>query len=364
MNNRARKSILLLLGVFILLCLPSNSDAKKIRYRYIDLGTLGGTTSWSAGINNRGQVVGVSENEAGRFRAFVWTWGKMKDLGVLDGDFISGAWTINDRGQTVGFSLNSDDERRPVLWDRSGLHELETLGGTYTDALGINRHGEIVGWATLPNESDEVVHAVSWNKEGITDMNPFQTDLSVASSINTRGEMVGAYLTPEGLLAAVLWNKEGVHPLGALGGDESEAYWINDKGEAVGWCELPGGGWHACLWTPTGDTVDLGPLDELYSEAFSINNRGAVVGTSYLDETLETSWAFIWTRKGGMQDLNALVDLPGGVLVAHANGINDFGWIAGTTDSGKACILIPVKGCEAAGSCGEGCGRSKCDKHR
>lgn len=350
MNHRTRISILLILGVFILLCIPSNSDAKhlqQIRYRFIDLGTLGGTTSWSTAINNWGQVVGVSETEAGEFRAFVWTWGKMKDLGVLDGDFISGAWTINDRGQAVGFSLNSAYERRPVLWDRSGLHELETLGGTYTDAFGINRHGEVVGWATLPNETDEIVHAVSWNKKEITDRNPFQSDLSVASSINTKGEMVGAYLTPEGFLAAVLWNKKGVYPLGTLGGDQSEAYWINDKGEAVGWCELPGGGWHACLWTPHGDTVDLGALNGFYSEAYSINDHGAVVGTSYLDETLETSRAFIWTRKGGMQDLNALVDLPDGVLVAHANGINDFGWIAGTSTNNlglySACLLIPYK---------------------
>jgi probable HAF family extracellular repeat protein len=344
MNNRTRIPILLLLGVFIFFCTASNSDANKIRYHYIDLGTLGGQESWATGINNWGQVVGVSETKnRNEYRAFLWTHKKMKDLGILDGDFSSGAWTINDRGQVVGFSLNSAYERRPVLWDHSGLHELETLGGTYSDAFGINRHGEIAGWATLPDETDEIVHAVSWNKRGITDMNPFQSDLSVASSINTKGEMVGAYLTSEGLLRAVLWGKQGVRELGTLGGDESEAYWINDKGEAVGWCELPGGGWHACLWTPHGDTVDLGALDGLYSEAYSINDHGKVVGSVFLDKTLETSRAFIWTRKGGMQDLNTLVDLPDGVLVAHANSINDFGWIAGTTDSGSACLLIPYK---------------------
>jgi probable HAF family extracellular repeat protein len=324
--------------------MASISYANKIRYHYIDLGTLGGQESWATGINNWGQVVGVSETKnRNEYRAFLWTHKKMKDLGILDGDFSSGAWTINDRGQVVGFSLNSAYERRPVLWDHSGLHELETLGGTYSDAFGINRHGEIAGWATLPDETDEIVHAVSWNKRGITDMNPFQSDLSVASSINTKGEMVGAYLTSEGLLRAVLWGKQGVRELGTLGGDESEAYWINDKGEAVGWCELPGGGWHACLWTPHGDTVDLGALDGLYSEAYSINDHGKVVGSVFLDKTLETSRAFIWTRKGGMQDLNTLVDLPDGVLVAHANSINDFGWIAGTTDSGSACLLIPYK---------------------
>ena len=345
MNNRTRIPIIFVLGVLISLCTASNSHANKIRYHYIDLGTLGGQESWATGINNWGQVVGVSETKnRNEYRAFLWTHKKMKDLGILDGDFISGAWTINDRGQVVGFSLNSANERRPVLWDHSGLHELETLGGTYSDAFGINRHGEIAGWATLPDETDEIVHAVSWNKRGVTDMNPFQSDWSVASSINTKGEMVGAYLTSEGLLRAVLWNKQGVHKLGTLGGDEeSEAYWINDKGEAVGWYELPGGAWHACLWTRHGDTVDLGALDGLYSEASSINDHGEVVGTSYFDDTLSTSRAFLWTKKHGMRDLSTLVDLPDGVFVAYANSINDFGWIAGTSNLGTACLLIPYR---------------------
>jgi len=350
MNNRTRIPIIFVLGVLISLCTASNLHANNIRYHYIDLGTLGGQESYGTGINNWGQVVGYSETEnQGEYRAFLWTGVKMKTLESFDDDFVSLAWCINDRGQAVGSSLNYAYERRPVLWDHSGLHELETLGGTFSDAYGINRHGEIVGQATLPNETYEFAYAVSWNKDGITDITPFQSDWSVASSINTKGETVGAYFSSEGLLRAVLWNKKGVYPLGTLGGDQSEAYWINDKGEAVGWCDLPGGAWHACLWTPHGDTVDLGALDgSLYSEAYSINDHGEVVGTSYLDGTLPTSRAFIWTKKGGMQDLNTLVDLlPDGVLVTSASSINDFGWIAGTGISNHstatACLLIPYR---------------------
>ena len=353
MNNRTRIPIIFVLGVLISLCTASNLHANNIRYHYIDLGTLGGQESYGTGINNWGQVVGYSETEnQGEYRAFLWTGVKMKTLESFDDDFVSLAWCINDRGQAVGSSLNYAYERRPVLWDHSGLHELETLGGTFSDAYGINRHGEIVGQATLPNETYEFAHAVSWNKDGITDITPFQSDWSVASSINTKGETVGAYFNSEGLLRAVLWNKKGVYPLGTLGGDQSEAYWINDKGEAVGWCDLPEGGWHACRWTPHGDTVDLGALDGSDSAAFSINDHGDVVGTSYFyvdDNALERSRAFIWTKKNGMQDLNTLVDLPSGVIVAEGNSINDFGWIAGTavaegnSDLFTACLLIPYK---------------------
>lgn len=337
--NKISKLLLLMVAAGISLGIVTSADAKnKIRYRYYDLGTLGGDISWSTGVNNWGHVVGVSQtNTQNEFRGFLWTHNEMKNLGVLDADFISGAWSINDRGQIVGFSLNSAFERRPVLWDHAGIHELETLGGTYSDAFGINQHGEIAGWATLPDQGYEIIHAVLWNRRGVTNINPFQTDLSVASSLNSKGEIVGAYLDGE-FLRAVRWNKKGVELLGTLGGHESEAYWINDKGDAVGWCELPDGAWHACLWTSHGDTVDLGVNEGLYSEAYSINRHGEVVGTYYLDDELNQAWAFIWSRKDGMQDLSErTIGLPAGVHVAHATALTISAGLMG-----PAATLRPV----------------------
>lgn len=45
------------------------SDQPKI----IDLGTLGGDSSSSLSINNRGQVAGDSKNALGDSHAFLWT---------------------------------------------------------------------------------------------------------------------------------------------------------------------------------------------------------------------------------------------------------------------------------------------------
>ena len=109
----------------------------------------------------------------------------------------------------------------------------------------------------------------------------------------------------------------------------------------MGRCDLPGGTWHACLWTPQGDVVDLGALDESYSDAWSINDQGEVVGKYYLNPNWEGARAFLWTRKHGMVDLNTLVEVPDGVILAYANSIDDFGWITGMNNLGTAYLLIP-----------------------
>ena len=346
MNNRTRISILLILGVILFLSTPPNSDAKQteqIRYHYLVLGSLGGHYSWGNGINNWGQVVGVSEIMGGGYRGFLWAGGKMKNLGSLDDDLISVAWSINDRGQAVGFSLGEDSQRQAVLWDRKGTHELDTLGGTSNDALGINRHGEISGWSLT---RDDVQHAALWDSEGVSDLDPYQRVWSWAWSINKKGDMVGAFGISKDRMRAVLWNEEGMHELESLGGDQSGAFSINDNGDAVGWCSLPEDlEWHACLWNRHGGVVDLGTAGGLNSEAYSISGHGQVVGVYYPGESLDVTRAFLWTRKHGMQDLNTLADLPAGTVLVTATGINDFGWITGMNSEDKAYLLIPYKSC-------------------
>jgi probable HAF family extracellular repeat protein len=353
MNKRTRLSILLVLGILTFFCTASNSDAHTTRYRYIDLGTLGGRYSWGNGINNWGQIAGVSETENREFRGFLWNGKKMKNLGSLRTDAISGAWAISDRGRVAGFSVSPDYLCHAVVWDSKGLHELDALGGSENDALGIGANGEVVGWAST---SEESLHAVLWNSEGVIDLDPSQTNMSWAWSINKKGEVVGGgFVTPDDQFRAILWNDQGIQDLGTLGGNESEAYSINDQGEVVGWCDLPGDVWHACMWDSEGNLADLGALAGLYSEAYSINEHGDVVGVYYLDADLAQVRPFLWTKKQGMVDLNTLADLPAGVTLAHALAINAFGWIAATNSLGTACLLIPYKGHKEMGHHKDSC---------
>jgi probable HAF family extracellular repeat protein len=77
-------------------------------YTTIDLGTLGGMSSFVLAVNESGQVVGTSDTAAGagHNHAFLWQNGVMSDLGTLGGAK-STAGDISDAGQIVGNSTSA-----------------------------------------------------------------------------------------------------------------------------------------------------------------------------------------------------------------------------------------------------------------
>jgi probable HAF family extracellular repeat protein len=63
------------------------------------------------GINNQGQVVGISDLPGDQVaHAFLWERGVMRDLGVLrSDDTLANAESINDKGEVVGSSCGPVD---------------------------------------------------------------------------------------------------------------------------------------------------------------------------------------------------------------------------------------------------------------
>jgi len=136
--------------------------------RAIDLGGLGGTGTFGPGniageVNNQGQVVGTSDMKGDTsFHAYLWVRGTgMQDLGTLPGDVNSAGLGINDGGDVVGVSFDASGNSRAFLWHNGRMIDLNTLTPSNSSlyllfAHGINSRGEIVGFGA---DSAGDVHA-------------------------------------------------------------------------------------------------------------------------------------------------------------------------------------------------------------
>jgi len=111
-----------LMAALILVTVIGGNASGQIQYTLIDMGGLAGRNYSDAyGINNKGQVVGVSST--GRTQttsdAFLWQGGSgMQDLGTLGGGVYSGARASNSNGQVVGLVdySSSANANLPFIW--------------------------------------------------------------------------------------------------------------------------------------------------------------------------------------------------------------------------------------------------------
>ncbi|MDQ6931212.1 MAG: HAF repeat-containing protein [Candidatus Eremiobacteraeota bacterium] len=167
-----------------------------------DLGTLGARGSGSyhtaQGINNAGQIVGTSYNALGNFLAVLWTHGKIQSLGTLGGDW-SQAFAINGKGQVTGQAYTRNNlQAHAFLWSAGRMADLGTLpSSSYSAGYAINSSGTIVGRADLSTGGTLLVyHAFVYNGTKMLDLNTMIPPgshwvLDAATGINDAGLIAG-----------------------------------------------------------------------------------------------------------------------------------------------------------------------------
>jgi probable HAF family extracellular repeat protein len=363
------------------LALSVTTAAHAASYTVTDLGTLGGTDSLGWGINARGQVTGyATTTDDETVDAFLWNpttpggaSGTMYDLSTLGGSFSWGIG-INDSGQVAGISATTGDAaEHATLWipttpnGSSGtLHDLGTLGGTYSQGTGINNSGQVTGYSDKTGDSTS--RAIMWKPTTpgsasgtMHELGSLGGSVSFGWDINASGQVTGnSDTTDDEETHAFLWNPmtpNGVsgmmHDLGTLGGTSSDGGGINASGQVAGSSLIEGDEFdHAFLWTPTtpggtsGSMLDLGTLAGSDSYGYNVNAAGQVVGLSYVPaEVSNYSHAFLYTPGVGMVDLNILIDPLSGWELLDASEINDAGQITGQgliNDEYHAYLLTPI----------------------
>jgi probable HAF family extracellular repeat protein len=330
--------------------IPTTYAAAPPAYVVVDLGTLGGSTSFAQAINNLGQITGASSlpgdptDPAGNpiFHAFLYSNGRMIDIGTLGGASSFGN-DINEKGQIVGDSFLPGN---PTAFGSFSLHaflysdgvttDLGALGGVFgSEADDINNRGDIVGAGDVPNGP---LHGFIYSNGALNELPTSPSAYSEARGINNRGLVVGVTGTVD--LHAFTYESSnsgaGIEDLGTLGGNISFAYRVNEADWIVGEAALPGPPdsqlVHAFLCKGPGKPLrDLGTLPgDGYSSAFGVNNLGQVIGDSFDGVR---SRPFLWSD-GQMRDVNSLIPADSGWQIQSIGAINDLGQMVGAAVRG------------------------------
>jgi len=334
------------IALFVALTISSQSFAQQPRYKLIDLGTFGGTQSFVtpgsglafgqhiAAVNRGGAVAGFADTSASDpFQDFCF-WdcsvvhaflsdgsGKLTDLHALPGGGSSAPNWISANGFVAGLSENGE-----------------------TDPL----------YSGLPQ-----AHAVVWFDDHIFDLKTLGGGYqSVANSVNSFGQVVGASfntvleenamqtfwlwdgISPAYLyqLRAFIWDQQnGMQDLDTLGGNDAQALLINDRGQVVGHSYINSTPSPLCayplttrsfIWEKQTGMVDLGSFGGTCTLATDLSERGQVVGSSNLKGDA-ASGAFLWD--GTLHHLGGSLggDYTGAYAVNEMGQAVGFGYVAG-----------------------------------
>lgn len=346
-------------------------------YQLVDLGTLGGSTSFALDVNNNRQVSGNAQTPTGqpapRLNAFFWSppGGPMQNIGTLPGsNNFSRGYAINDFGVVVGESDNNTS--RAFRWDSTnGMTGLTRLAGDNDRGVAhdINNAGTIVGISS----NGTVSRPTRWTSGVAEDLGTIAgtaTATGRAWAINQSGAIAGLSTNALSTSQATLWSGGTITNLTSLGDGTrfSQAFGINDSGVVVGSSstgqtvgQLIGTTsttpvTRAFSWT-SGVITELspfnlfapgntGPTTNYHSVANDINISGLVVGNSQRIAGL-AAVATLW-QNGVAIDLNTLIAPGSGWNLLSAEGINDSGDIVGFGTFGGSTrafmLTIPTPG--------------------
>lgn len=326
-------------AALVIFILPSMNrvGAEAPLYSVQDLGTLDGHPPNVTAINASGEISGFFSGDGGpraaRFRDGAWSY-----VPGLE-NTMSLALGINDHGDVVGYLLNDNWMWRAFRYvDGTGVEVIEPLpGGNFSFGMAINNNGEVVGSGDTPdgNRAWRAARGLPAVAVPTFDGGAFGT----ASGVNDAGQIAGTASLPDGSQHAFRAEVDGtLTDIGAFpDGTTSVAVGIDGAGRVSGRA-LRNGSFRAFRYA--GGLVDLDTFDAASSGAEGTSN-GTTVGWYTSPTTFELR-AFAHTAADGSFDLNTRIPADAGWVLQQAKAVNSAGQIIGSgmfNDQPRAFLL-------------------------
>jgi probable HAF family extracellular repeat protein len=228
-----------------------------------DLGTLGGPSTVAAAINDRGEVVGMSNTTTIAYyhhgvpvyvwHAFLWRDGQMTDLGTPGGQ-TSVATDINQLGQVAATADAASGPPQAAIWDQGSWTVLGGLAaGDQAGAVAIDDFGQVLGtddtlgrsllW-TAGQPTDLAASSCPGLAANVMDLNDFGWILGVQPDPGRPTGFGGSWDDP------VLCKSGSLTFLPGVPGSAND--WpsrMNRVGDVAGFADFEGGAEHAVLWS-------------------------------------------------------------------------------------------------------------------
>ena len=313
----------------LLLCPAASRPifADGAAFTVTNLGTFAGVVPFVTGINASGAVSGWAQTPTGD-RALRYTdsggWALIPGLESTT----SYALGINDHGDVVGYAVLANGSVRAFRYTDGGSVEFVAplAGGTYSEGYGISNTGEITGFG------DTAVKTLAFRQSPgmlAQAIDAFGGVFSAGCGVNETGQVAGIGMTSDGFQHGFRANLDGtIAEIAGLNGPSSanSACAIDANGAVTGQAEAANGAQHAFLFN-SGSPVDLDSFGSSNSAGTAIAN-GVVVGTYTLADNQSTH-AFRYDVTTGTIDLNTLVTPASGWVLTSATAVNAKGVMAG-----------------------------------
>ncbi|MBL7978896.1 MAG: tandem-95 repeat protein [Bacteroidetes Order II. Incertae sedis bacterium] len=337
-------------------------QVQAITYRLTEVQSLGNAArAW--GINDAGEIIGVTKNAIGQDRAFFWN---SKGMTLL-GNSVGQALGLSETGIVTGFMRAPGGTDEAFLWRASDplapIQFLGHLGGGFSIGNAVSNDGKVVG-ASFDNNNHMQAFTFAGKMENIHNFGEkpqseaFDINLagvvaglvydgagaaqafrnttvfagdSRAYRINNLNVMVGSSQAGDNV-RAIRWDDNAVVPLPSLSGNFSEAYGINDMGWIVGAGTLSG----SLLDKTHADRL----LPDIHPHQVAFSGR---MEKFYTTAALSTR-AVLWLDDQTF-DLNSLIPANSGWVLKEARDVNRNGAIVGyglLNGQTRAFVLNPV----------------------